>query len=134
MAAIVGSENMVGLLLKKGVNIEDDFYGYSALHAAAISDDEIFFLEKQGQNRKIIRLLVGMGANINQRRHDNYYTPLHSVVQKDQIKIAQKIEIVHLLIELGADTECKNAEGDTVLECSIRKNHHNVFKIIVYHS
>ena len=133
MAAFVGNENMVRLLLKKGVNIEDDFYGYSALHAAAISDGEIFFLEKQGQNRKIIRLLVGMGANINQRRDDNYYTPLHSVVQKDEIKISQKIQIIHLLIELGANTKCKNAEGDTVLECPLRKNYHNVFKIIVYH-
>ena len=47
LAAIVGNENMVRLLLKKGVNIEDDFYGYSALHAAAISDGEIFFLEKK---------------------------------------------------------------------------------------
>ena len=124
---------MAKLLLRKGVTIEDDFYGYSALHAAAISNDEIFFLEKKGQNRKIIRLLVGMGANINQRRDDNYYTPLHSVVQKDQIKITQKIEIVHMLIELGADTECKNAEGDTVLECSLRKTFFSIFKIIIYH-
>ena len=74
-----------------------------------------------------------MGANINHRRDDNQYTPLHSVVQKDEIKISQKIQIIHLLIKLGADTEYKNAEGDTVLECSLRKNYHNVFKIIVYH-
>ncbi|MFY4691547.1 ankyrin repeat domain-containing protein [Campylobacter jejuni] len=83
-----------------------------------IDDDHIDLLEK---TKKIIKLLVDNGANINASFYDSngQYKPL--IFQVDPLGFASKterankLELLHFLLELGADPNLKNSEGENLL-------------------
>ena len=63
--------------------------------------------------KKIVRLLVELGANTNQKTNLEF-KPLHSAVKFNQIEIAQ------MLINFGADAECRNTHKETPLNMAAR--------------
>ncbi|MFY4766988.1 ankyrin repeat domain-containing protein, partial [Campylobacter sp. GB48] len=83
-----------------------------------IDDDHIDLLEK---TKKIIKLLVDKGANINASFYNSngQYKPL--IFQVDPLGFASKterankLELLHFLLELGADPNLKNSEGENLL-------------------
>ncbi|EAL0272076.1 ankyrin repeat domain-containing protein [Campylobacter lari] len=83
-----------------------------------IDDDHIDLLEK---TKKIIKLLVDKGANINASFYNSngQYKPL--IFQVDPLGFASKterankLELLHFLLELGADPNLKNSKGENLL-------------------
>ena len=71
-----------------------DFYGYTALHAAA----------EKGR-AEAIPLLLAAGANIDRATYDATFTPLHHA-------LAQKHwECAKILVDRGADLNLNNESG-----------------------
>ncbi|ENQ0328787.1 ankyrin repeat domain-containing protein [Campylobacter jejuni] len=81
-------------------------------------DDHIDLLEK---TKKVIKLLVDKGANINAYFYDSdgQYKPLIfrtiPLVIDNKTERANKLELLHFLLELGADPNLKNSEGENLL-------------------
>ncbi|HED6588233.1 ankyrin repeat domain-containing protein [Campylobacter coli] len=81
-------------------------------------DDHIDLLEK---TKKVIKLLVDKGANINASFYysDGQYEPLIfrtiPLVIASKIERANKLELLHFLLELGADPNLKNSKGENLL-------------------
>lgn len=71
-----------------------DFYGYTALHAAAESN-----------HPDLIPLLLEAGANINRATYDATFTPLHHALAKGNFECAR------ILIAKGADLNLLNEGG-----------------------
>ncbi|RTJ03588.1 hypothetical protein C3H99_08480 [Campylobacter jejuni] len=71
--------------------------------------------------KKIIKLLVDKGANINACFYDSdgQYKPLIfktcPICSATKIERANKLELLHFLLELGADPNLKNSEGENLL-------------------
>ncbi|HFZ5020261.1 ankyrin repeat domain-containing protein [Campylobacter jejuni] len=71
--------------------------------------------------KKIIKLLVDKGANINASFYDSdgQYKPLIfktcPICSATKIERANKLELLHFLLELGADPNLKNSEGENLL-------------------
>lgn len=83
----------------------------------------------------VISLLVDNGAPLNAAMHQDgntlmrFYpvslgTPLHIAVELD------KMDVVHHLIHLGADTSVKDANGNTVLEWARKLNRTQVLEFL----
>merc|ERR1711892_526707 len=73
-----------------------DFYGYTALHAAAESG-----------RPEMIPMLLDAGANINSATYDATFTALHHALAKGHFDCAK------ILIERGADLTARQNEGKT---------------------
>jgi ankyrin repeat protein len=73
------------------------------LHAATI-----------GGNAELVQIFVAEGADVN-AKDDHGWTPLHFAVEK------QRVAVVKRLIELQANMELRNDEGDTPLAIAARK-------------
>ncbi|TKX28468.1 ankyrin repeat domain-containing protein, partial [Campylobacter aviculae] len=72
--------------------------------------------------KKIIKLLVDKGANINAyfyQGKEGRYEPLifetNYLLDATKIERANKLELLHFLLELGADPNLKNSEGENLL-------------------
>ncbi|MCV3454678.1 ankyrin repeat domain-containing protein [Campylobacter sp. FU_520] len=71
--------------------------------------------------KKIIKLLVDKGANINASFYDSdgQYKPIifHTIPLglASKTERANKLELLHFLLELGADPNLKNSEGENLL-------------------
>merc|ERR1712142_1235893 len=83
-----------------------DFYGYTALHAAA-----------ENGRLEMIPMLLDAGANINQATYDATFTSLHHALAKGHFECAQ------LLVDRGADLNLLNEGG-----CFGTSLHYAVFK------
>jgi len=83
-----------------------DFYGYTALHAAAESG-----------RPEMIPMLLDAGANIDQATYDATFTSLHHALAKGHFECAK------ILIEKGADLNLLNEGG-----CFGTSLHYAVFK------
>ncbi|TKX33697.1 ankyrin repeat domain-containing protein [Campylobacter taeniopygiae] len=81
-------------------------------------EDHHIVLEK---TKKVIKLLVDKGANINAYFYDmdGQYKPLifktSGLLDATKIERANKLELLHFLLELGADPNLKNSEGENLL-------------------
>ncbi|HDZ4329969.1 TPA: ankyrin repeat domain-containing protein, partial [Campylobacter jejuni] len=71
--------------------------------------------------KKIIKLLVDKGANINACFYDSdgQYKPIIfktcPICSATKTERANKLELLHFLLELGADPNLKNSEGENLL-------------------
>ncbi|HFP7489777.1 TPA: ankyrin repeat domain-containing protein [Campylobacter jejuni] len=72
--------------------------------------------------KKIIKLLVDKGANINAcfyQGKEGWYEPIifatRPLGSATKIERANKLELLHFLLELGADPNLKNSEGENLL-------------------
>jgi len=83
-----------------------DFYGYTALHAAA-----------ENGRKDMIPMLLDAGANINQATYDATFTSLHHALANGHFDCAQ------ILVDRGADLNLLNEGG-----CFGTSLHYAVFK------
>jgi ankyrin repeat protein len=94
LAASVGNESIIKLLLQKGAKINaTDHNGQTALYRAYIDDIPN-------------RILVDHGAHVNKQDNDGK-TPLHLAVDDDERGV------VHVLLQGGADPDRKDSRGRT---------------------
>lgn len=92
IACLNGNKDIILLLLQNNMdaNAKDNF-GYTPIYYAI--------------NKKIAKLLISKGANINNKSEYRGNTVLHCAIIKGNK------DIVELLLELGADTTIKNDQG-----------------------
>merc|ERR1712071_658152 len=96
-AVTAGEMDRVKELIKKETKEtidQVDFYGYTALHAAAESG-----------RPEMIPLLLDAGADINQATYDATFTSLHHALAKGHFDCAK------ILIERGGDLNLLNEGG-----------------------
>lgn len=100
-AACTGSVGIARMLIHAGADINlCDARGKSPLSWAVYPGDKI----------DIVKLLIGLGANVNQQTFVEGATPAHLVFFHDSHSILEH------LIRAGADLTIKNAKGETSLE------------------
>jgi hypothetical protein len=109
-AAIKGHEDIAGLLLNNGANIDimdgyvEHFRHGSAIHIAAL----------EGRN-KVINVFLKYNADVNSTYSDYGQTPLHFAVRGGHL------DTVMLLIENGAIINCVDGDGNPPIKYA-RKN------------
>jgi len=98
-------------LIAAGADVgETDKNGATPLHHAV-----------RFRNAVAVKLLIEHGASVNQVCKRSRSTPLHRAVTSTGApgtagKNTERIEIVRLLVQAGADTSIRNKEGKTVLD------------------
>ena len=95
------------------VNAREDYLWFTPLHTAS----------KMGAV-EIVKVLLALGANINNQKHD-LYTPLHSAV------CCKRVEIVKILLEKGAITNLKDHYGLTPLRLAKNKGYDYIIDILM---
>jgi len=149
-AARKGHIDIVKLLINKGVDVNAvDKYGVAALKVAVMTG-----------NKDIVELLIKSGADVNPKNDFNRYTALHIASIKGYTDIAKlliesgvnnnidelnqfgdtalmlaaeynHIEIVKLLIQLGANINKSNNFGFTALMSAARGGHIDIVKLLI---
>lgn len=103
-AARIGNKGRIEKLLNKGVNIDYQSNGVSALSLAAVE-----------QNTEIIQLLIGAGATID-LPDSKGYTPLLAAAYYDSRKS------VKMLLDAGADPDWIISSGQLALTFCVYRN------------
>lgn len=99
IATVVGSPDIVELLIKIGADVNStDSNGVTAAHIAA-----------QLGEMKILRILLQAGADVNATTKRAKETPLHLSFVDD------RVGIVALLVDSGADINARDIQGETPL-------------------
>ncbi|KAL8245304.1 hypothetical protein R6Q59_011562 [Mikania micrantha] len=135
IAAALGDENMVNLLIQKGANkdIRNRYmktaydvaveHGHTRLFDALGLADALCLAATKGDIRTIKRLLEG-GVSIN--RADQYgWTVLHRASFKG------RADIVQILIKKGVDLDARDNDGYTALHCAVESGHAEVIELLV---
>jgi len=113
-AAFNGHTNVIQLLITKGADVNaTDLSGSTALMFAA-----------SGKNLPAVKLLIKNKAKINAIDSKEHWTPLMWAAAEGQI------EVVHYLLEEGADPLLKDIDGDTAASFAKKKNHQAVANMI----
>lgn len=136
MAAAIGDESMVKLLLQKGrankdirnaqgktaydVAVEN---GHERLFDALSLGDKLCVAAKKGEVRTIQKLLEN-GADLN-GRDQHGWTALHRASFKG------RMEVVKVLVERGVEVDAKDEEGYTALHCAAEAGHADVTEFLV---
>ena len=130
--AIEGDDSQLAkMLLAKGANVNRRSGGNTPLHravmdgklqfvkllidhgadldATGVTGDSPLMLAANDVRRRIFNLLVDSGANIHARSQPHGWTALMWAVR------AESLDIVRLLLKLGADVRVKNRNGRTAL-------------------
>lgn len=89
-------------LINKGADIDATFNGTSILHKACYSGMPI-----------VIERLVKQGAAINCMEWTNGHTPLHHALTNNLLSQEQKVDILKLFLDSGADANIANNHGTT---------------------
>ena len=113
-AAFNGHTNVIQLLINKGADVNaTDLSGSTPLMFAA-----------SGKNLPAVKLLVKYKAKVNAIDSNEHWTPLMWAAAEGQI------EVVHYLLEKGADPLLKDVDGDTAESFAKKKNHQAVANMI----
>ncbi|EEF36691.1 protein VAPYRIN [Ricinus communis] len=136
IAARLGDENMVRLLLQKGGANKDirnkngkiaydvaAEYGHSRLFDALKLGDSLCIAARKGDVRTILKLIEN-GAAIN-GRDQHGWTALHRAAFKGNV------EVVRTLIDKGIDVDAKDEDGYTALHCTVESGHVDVIELLV---
>ncbi|XP_038695389.1 protein VAPYRIN-like [Tripterygium wilfordii] len=135
IAASLGDEQMVKLLITKGAN--KDFRnkagktaydlaaenGHSRLFEALKLGDSFCVAARKGEVRTIHKLLES-GAAIN-GRDQHGWTALHRAAFKGHV------DAVRALLEKGIDVDAKDEDGYTALHCAVESGHADVIQLLV---
>jgi len=118
-AVTAGEMDRVKELLKKETKEtidQVDFYGYTALHAAA-----------EAGNTEMIPLILDAGADINRATYDATFTSLHHALAKGHFETAR------VLINKGADVNLLNEAGvfGSSLHYAILKDSEEFVKLVL---
>ncbi|MFS8004595.1 putative non-specific serine/threonine protein kinase [Helianthus anomalus] len=135
IAAALGDESMVKLLIQKGANkniqnrdrktaydvaVE---HGHTRLYEALGLADNLCVATRKGDIRAIKKLLEG-GVTVNgQDQHG--WTVLHRASFKG------RAEIVQILIKKGVDIDARDEDGYTALHCAVESGHADVIELLV---
>jgi hypothetical protein len=113
LAALHGSFEVVQLLVENGADLnQQDPSGWCALHFAA-----------SGRNEKLFAYLLSQESiNVN-LRNEGLNTPLHYLA-KNFANLSE--QILHDLIQKGADINAQNAQGETPLHGAALKGYEQV--------
>jgi ankyrin repeat protein len=74
-----------------------------------------------------VRILLELGANVNDQNNIERETPLHVLVYLDNVDE----EIARLLIQAGTQVDARNAEDMTTLHCACENTNENVVRMII---
>ena len=125
-AAYNGDLKMVQVLLeyKADMNARDE-YGENALHNAS---------NGPGPNTgpsmsNVVRLLLKHGADVNARtdKDKGHSTPLHIAAENG------RLEVVHVLLQHGANVGAKDGSGRTALQIASDTGHDEIVKLLSEH-
>lgn len=78
-------------------------------------------------NRRMVKMLVEAGADINSRGKSGGWTPLHGSL------LASPEKGLHLLLEKGADINAKNDDGETPLWHAVRHSYNECARALLKH-
>jgi hypothetical protein len=70
------------------------------------------------------RRLVAAGADVNKQHGEDGPTPLHLAAYMGHV------EMLKVLVELGADVDAQAANGETALQFSVRSGKHQVVQVL----
>ena len=90
---------------------ESDDQGCTPLHHAS-----------RNGSKKIVKLLLKHGANVNAKLNTTFKTPLHEAVNHGHLNI------VKILIWYGADLSCKTRNQTTPIHIAAVKGHVEIVK------
>ena len=130
---------IVKLLIKLGVDVNAKDYLSRVISCNTAEDFAIakLLLENgasvenqlwQVNGMKMAKLLLSFGADVNGKivwRADSFTFPLHSVVRKNNIKLAE------FFIKNGANLEERDSEGKTPLFIAYEKNKFTMFRMLL---
>jgi ankyrin repeat protein len=149
IAARKSNEELVRLLLAKGINIDtQNVAGETPLHVAVVAGgmSMVEFLASQGacvntadvkgntplhhaarESRDMTELLISKGAVVN-ATNDGGDTPLHNAALRG------RKEIVELLLAHGADADARNRAGKTPQDLAIHRGHMDIIELLLKHT
>ena len=93
-AADSGDINIIRHLIERGIDINIDYKGRTALYTAATEGET-----------EIVKLLLQEGADPNVGDHDGLVTPLYMVAMENRGGFEKTNEIIKLLVDGGADMD-----------------------------
>ncbi|XP_042013067.1 protein VAPYRIN-like [Salvia splendens] len=135
VAAGLGDEQMVKLLLHKGANKDvrsragKTAYdlaaesGHARLYDALRLGDSMCAAARKGDARMVARLIES-GAAVN-GRDQNGWTALHRAAFKGRLDVARAV------VEKGVDVDAKDGEGYTAFHCAVESGHVEVIEMLV---
>ena len=126
-AALNGDFEMVQVLLKYKADVDARHVGgWTSLHLASHANTSL------GPNitpsfSNIARRLLEHGAGVNARTNMHSCTPLHLATQRG------KVEVVHVLLQHGADVGTKDGSGRTALHQAAQFGKVEVVYVLLQH-
>lgn len=135
MAARIGDEQIVKLLIQKGANKDIRNWAGKRPYDVAFDHshtrlfdvlrlaDKLATAARKGDVRSI-QLLLDSGAAINSR-DQNGWTALHRAAFKGQTDAART------LIDIGIDIDAKDDDGYTALHCAVEAAHDEAVQLLV---
>ena len=113
VAAAAGSDKLVELLIKAGADVKAEMYGLTPLMFAV-----------SARKPDTVRLLVALGASVNQASSLSGQTALFSAIY------GANAEMVKTLIELKANVNFHTKDGDTPLKAAQKGDQTDLIEIL----
>ena len=113
-AAMLGNEELVGLLLQQGLDVD----------ASGSDGTTPLFWAVRGAHVDVVKCLLKQGAN-------TFATDGGSTTAMHLAAGWGHVTIVKLLLQFGADVEAEDVDGDTPLTAAVSKGREDVVRVLV---
>ncbi|XP_025085111.1 uncharacterized protein LOC112558723 [Pomacea canaliculata] len=100
-----------------------------SINPRSLSGDTVLHMAAKHEKWQLVRRLVELVENIDERDSEDLTVIQRLVVSKDEARLHR--ELFSRLIELGADYTCRDQNGDTVLHLAARNGHWEIVKYLV---